>query len=81
MPRPYSGRANNWYFSRTTSTNAATVSRSGNSIQQCRTPPVTVPSRTAYLTMRGSPFVAPISCSSASVRTNVPLTPDSIGCR
>ena len=53
----YSGRANSWYFSRTTSTNAWTPSRSANSIQQCRTPSNTVPSRTACLMTRGKPLV------------------------
>ena len=54
----YSGLANNWYFSRTTSENACTASRSANSIQQCRTPSSNAPSRTACLMTRGNPFVA-----------------------
>src|ERR1043166_3157992 len=82
MPhKGYSGRANTVYFRRTTSTNACTDSRSANSIQQWRTPWTTVPSRTACLITRGSPFVALISCSSGPDSTNVPLTPDCIGWR
>src|SRR5881396_4258536 len=83
MLRPYiySGRANNWYFSRTTSTNACTASRSANSIQQWRTPSNNAPSRTACLMTRGNPFVALISCSSNPDNTNVPLKPDCMGCR
>src|SRR5207237_6331050 len=77
----YSGRASSWYFKRTTSTNACTPSRSRNSIQQWRTPWVSVPSRTACLMTRGKPLVAPISCSSSPDKTNVPLTPDCMGWR